>query len=103
VGYGEGARKLAFFVYRGIRWRGVEGTGQPQPTALGLATGDVNCVIHSVTLRCGRAGSVTACALSLGSRITWGGRDVERSLNYKYNARLDGRMATVAYTSSIRC
>jgi len=82
-----GARKLAFFIYRGSRWRGVSGTGQPY-LHVGLATGGVNRVIHSATLRCGRAGSVRSLT---GGRGTWGGRDVEQSLNYRYNAQLDGQ------------
>jgi len=29
-----------------------------------------------------------------GSKIVWGRRDMEKGLNYRYNAQLDGRMAS---------
>jgi len=75
----------------GEAWAALGGPSlQPWAAQLqvGLATGGVNRVIHSVTLQCGWAGSVHSLT---GQQNNMGGRDVERSLNYKYNAQLDGQ------------
>jgi len=61
-----------------------------------IATGrprcwSTKCVIHSVTLRCGWAGSVHSLT---GGRGTWGGRDVERTLTIGIMPSWMGRMAS---------
>jgi len=37
---------------------------------------------------------VAACVLGPHSRIAWDGLHMEQGVNYRYNAQLDGRMAS---------